>query len=277
MKKAIIVDIDGTIALNTSGRPFYGKGAAEGMLSDEPVQLIINTVKLYCKQTDSDLIIVTGRECTSEIKNATECWLSNQGIVPDLLLMRPVKNYTSAAVCKKLLYDTYIKDKYEIVFVLEDTEKCVEMWNSEGLYCIQVPSDLEKIREWEFPNNVIFDGWARMSYKYLKAAKKEFVEFLLNNAETTANKLLTLEYISKEDLLPRKGGCDDMPTSFVKCSYEEPELFSRYETIDFYGDLDTIYEYLKMDDSSEELWENLVNETFEYVKQTKRIGNKYDW
>lgn len=34
---AIIVDMDATVCLNTSGRPFYG----EGMLTDEPITPVI--------------------------------------------------------------------------------------------------------------------------------------------------------------------------------------------------------------------------------------------
>lgn len=281
MKRAIIVDIDGTIALNVSNRPFYGKGAAEGMLTDEPLQPVIDTAKLYCKQTDSDLIIVTGRECTPEIKNATEWWLSNQGIVPDLLLMRPLKNYTPAAECKKLLYDTHIKGKYDIAFALEDNDKCIEMWENEGIYCIQIPPEMGLACQWELPNDVAFDGWAKMNFKYFKEGKRHFVEFLLSKAESLENKILALKYISTEELLPKTGWSDDMPNTFIDCSYEEPELFSRHEIVDFYTNLRYIYDYLIENQKStlpeEELWETLVDEVFEYVKQNRRIGTKFDW
>lgn len=41
---AIIVDMDATVCLNTSGRPFYGEGAAEGMLTDEPITPILELI-----------------------------------------------------------------------------------------------------------------------------------------------------------------------------------------------------------------------------------------
>lgn len=36
LPKAIIIDMDATLCFNTNGRPFYGDGAAEGMLNDIP-------------------------------------------------------------------------------------------------------------------------------------------------------------------------------------------------------------------------------------------------
>lgn len=44
-KKAIIVDMDDTICENVTGRPWFGKGAAEGMLEDEPKEQILNYMK----------------------------------------------------------------------------------------------------------------------------------------------------------------------------------------------------------------------------------------
>ena len=47
--KAIIVDMDGTICENVTGRPWYGEGAADGMLKDEPYTDIINLIHLEHK------------------------------------------------------------------------------------------------------------------------------------------------------------------------------------------------------------------------------------
>lgn len=134
---AIIVDMDATVCLNTSGRPFYGEGAAEGMLTDEPITPVIELIRNFCDNYPAKLIILTGREDTPEVRKATEQWLENNWLHPDILLMRPTESFTAGPICKKKLYEDNIKGKFYIPFVLEDNCKCVEMWRNEGLICLQ--------------------------------------------------------------------------------------------------------------------------------------------
>ena len=134
---AIIVDMDATVCLNTSGRPFYGEGAAEGMLIDEPITPILELIRNFCDNYPAKLIILTGREDTPEIRKATEEWLENNFLHPDILLMRPAKSFIAGPVCKKKLYEDNVKGKFYIPFVLEDNAKCVAMWRDEGLICLQ--------------------------------------------------------------------------------------------------------------------------------------------
>ena len=131
----VLVDMDATLCLNTTGRPYFGEGAAEGMLNDIPVPGTCTLVKyMYegCK-----VIIVTGREGTPEIVEATKKWLANNGIEVDEMFFRPVKDYSPGADCKKAIYEREIKGKYNVQFVLEDNYKCVQMWREQGLVCLQ--------------------------------------------------------------------------------------------------------------------------------------------
>lgn len=132
---AIIVDIDSTLCFNTSGRPFFGEGAAEGMLTDIPNTSVVDLVKQMYKHIK--VLIVTGREGTPEISQATRNWLVENGIEYDKIWFRPVYDYSSAANCKKKIYDDQIKGKYNVNFVLEDNCKCVEMFRSLGLVVLQ--------------------------------------------------------------------------------------------------------------------------------------------
>jgi predicted kinase len=134
-RPAILVDMDATLCLNTTGRPYYGEGAAEGMLNDIAVEGICNLVKsLYEKRT---IFIITGREGTPEIIEATKKWLESNSIKVDGLFFRPVKDYSPGAECKKKIYEDNIKGKYNVEFVLDDNYKCVEMWREQGLVCLQ--------------------------------------------------------------------------------------------------------------------------------------------
>lgn len=41
---------------------------------------------------------------------------------------------------RKKLYEQYVKDKYYVPIVLEDSTKCVRMWRDLGITCLQ-PND----------------------------------------------------------------------------------------------------------------------------------------
>lgn len=134
---AVIVDMDGTICLNTTGRPFYGPGAAEGMEEDTPINEIITLVRGFCDATNAQLIVVTGREDTPEIRKATLEWCDRYWLCPDYLYMRPVGNYSPVEVCKKSIFEESIKDNFYVMAVLDDSQKCVDMWRDLGLICLQ--------------------------------------------------------------------------------------------------------------------------------------------
>lgn len=110
---------------------------AEGMLTDEPITPVIELIRNFCDNYPAKLIILTGREDTPEVRKATEQWLENNWLHPDILLMRPANSFVAGPICKKKLYEDNIKGKYYIPFVLEDNCKCVEMWRNEGLICLQ--------------------------------------------------------------------------------------------------------------------------------------------
>lgn len=134
-KSAFIVDMDATLCLNTSGRPFYGDGAVEGMENDEDITSICELVKSFSK--NHLLFIVTGREGTPEIVEATKNWLEKHNIVPFKMLFRPSGDYTAGDLCKKQIYEDNIKGKYNVEFVIDDSTKCVKMWREQGLICLQ--------------------------------------------------------------------------------------------------------------------------------------------
>ena len=131
----ILVDMDATLCLNTTGRPYYGDGAAEGMLNDIAIEGTCTLVRRMYEKCK--VFIVTGREGTPEIVAATKEWLAKHDIKVDELFFRLVKDYSPGAECKKKIYEDNIKGKYNVQFVLEDNYKCVEMWREQGLTCLQ--------------------------------------------------------------------------------------------------------------------------------------------
>lgn len=136
----VIADMDGTLSLNTSGRPFYGEGAAEGMLTDSINNNVADAVRAMCDGADAELIVLTGREDTPEVRQATYDWLDKNWLLPDKLLMRPKGDYSPAQECKRAIYKKYIEGNYNVLVVFDDSQKCVDMWREEGLTCLQ-PND----------------------------------------------------------------------------------------------------------------------------------------
>lgn len=133
---AIVVDMDATLCLNTSGRPFYGEGAAEGMAKDTPIPEIVELVKLYSDHSDTNVIILSGREDTPEIREATETWLHKYSIYPTGVLLRSIGDYSKGEVCKKELMEHVLKS-YNVKFVIDDNNRCVQMYRDMGLTVLQ--------------------------------------------------------------------------------------------------------------------------------------------
>ncbi len=138
LPNAVIVDLDATLCFNVKGRPFYGDGCAEGIKDDVPCEKMIATLK---SMKDVFYLFVTGREETPEIATATRNWLTTYGFEKSVrdgnVYFRPEKDYSRGDICKKNIYETYIKGKYNILAVFEDSQKCVEMYRKEGLLVLQ--------------------------------------------------------------------------------------------------------------------------------------------
>ena len=132
---AIVVDMDATLCVNTSGRPFYGEGAAEGMLTDTPVEELVELLNL--NHLYYHIIILTGREDTPEIRKATEKWLIDHGIEFSKVIMRPQGDLTKGNIFKKKAMEEQILPNYRVRFILEDSSKCVETFREMGLLVLQ--------------------------------------------------------------------------------------------------------------------------------------------
>lgn len=129
--KAIIVDIDGTLAKMNGRSPFDWARVGEDKVN-HPVRNIVMAM-----QKTHVVIIFSGRDavCRTETIN----WLNDNRIHYTKLFMREEGNNEKDAIIKRRLFDTYIKDKYEIDFVLDDRNQVVDMWRKDlGLTCLQV-------------------------------------------------------------------------------------------------------------------------------------------
>lgn len=139
LPSAIIVDIDGTLSINDTGRPYYGEGTAKGIIQDACIASTIDLVKLAHNQ-GWKVFLVTGRSNDEDIVNATKTWLENSQIPYDKIFFRDSGDYSHSQDFKRKVYENNLKDKYCIEFVLEDNINCVKMYRDLGLICLQ-PND----------------------------------------------------------------------------------------------------------------------------------------
>jgi predicted kinase len=143
LPNCIIVDIDGTLAHMNGRSPYdYSK-----VLTDSVDPLVREMVAKFRDDSYFDspqtyVIIVSGRPDTC--MDDTKIWLSTHQIKYDELHMRDHTrvdengNHVKDTVIKKEIYDKWIKDRYNVRFVLDDRNSVVEMWRSLGLKVLQV-------------------------------------------------------------------------------------------------------------------------------------------
>jgi len=128
---AVICDLDGTLAIH-NGRSPYDADKCDTDLINDPISQI-----LYRFQLDNhDIIFCSGRE--EKYREKTQAWLKQTGLSYSALLMRKTGDMRNDAIVKREIYEAEIKDKYNVLFVLDDRDRVVDMWRSEGLTCLQV-------------------------------------------------------------------------------------------------------------------------------------------
>lgn len=140
LPKTVIFDLDGTIADYEHRRHFVEKekkewdsfhGACE---KDAPQEWCVNLMHML--QREGILVaIVTGRP--DNFKAQTKEWLSRHGIGYDMLHMVKHGDHRNDNIIKKEIYDEEFKDKFNVLFVIDDRKRVVDMWRSIGLTCLQ--------------------------------------------------------------------------------------------------------------------------------------------
>jgi len=128
--KAIICDIDGTVAKMVDRSP-YDISRVDEDIVQENIRDILDRYR-----EDHEIIMVSGRDGGCRDKTIT--WLEDNGVPYDYLYMREEGNNEKDYVIKKRIFDTYIRDNFNVVLILDDRDRIVQMWRSLGLTCLQV-------------------------------------------------------------------------------------------------------------------------------------------
>lgn len=128
LPKAIIVDIDGTLAKMNGRGPFDWHRVKEDTCN-EAIRKIVNNYY------GGDVIVFTGRDAVCK-KDTTE-WLDTY-ITYNKLFMREEGNTEKDSIVKRRMFEENVRGKYFIEYVLDDRNQVVDMWRSLGLTCLQV-------------------------------------------------------------------------------------------------------------------------------------------
>lgn len=130
---AFMVDIDGTLAHMRDYRgPF--DWAKVGL--DDPDEVVVDIVNnLASDPSVFNVIVMSGRD--ESCRKETEDWLL--GLIHyDELFMRPAGDMRKDSIVKAELFDQYVRDNFDVKFVLDDRNQVVDMWRGMGIKCLQV-------------------------------------------------------------------------------------------------------------------------------------------
>lgn len=143
--KAWIIDIDGTLAIKGERHPFDWNRVGEDA-PNSPVICVVQALTastLHSPPGGYAIVYVSGR--MEQCREATRDWLHDHVCGSHLtcicgseLHMRPDDDFRPDDVLKREIYEDRIRDRYEVVGVLDDRDKVVKGWRAMGLTCLQV-------------------------------------------------------------------------------------------------------------------------------------------
>lgn len=130
--EAFLCDLDGTLADFHKTRGPYDINVED----DEPIEVIIRIVNALYKG-GYDVVFMSGRK--EAARGGTQAWLDAWTEVKSYeLFMRADDDNRSDNLIKADLFDEYVRDYYDVKFVLDDRNQVVDMWRRMGLTCLQV-------------------------------------------------------------------------------------------------------------------------------------------
>ena len=135
-RRAILCDIDGTIALRGTRDPYDFEQAMEDAVNWPIVHLIEQL--LTSSPHPVSLILLSGRQ--DRFRDITEYWLFRHQLFPTRhsLWLRPTGDPRPDVVVKEELFYRVIAPEFHVDYVFDDRNAVVAMWRRLGLTCLQV-------------------------------------------------------------------------------------------------------------------------------------------
>lgn len=133
---AIVVDIDGTIALKSDRSPYdYSRVYEDGVQLN--VATLLYTIEHY-PINPPEIIFLSGR--SEDCREETERWLDKKFCMGGRkLFMRPSDDPNTADfIVKDRLFDKYVADHFNVIGVFDDRRQVVQMWRTKALTVFDV-------------------------------------------------------------------------------------------------------------------------------------------
>lgn len=135
-RQAVMVDIDGTVALHGDRDPYD----TSRYHLDTPNEAVVELIRAEC--ASNTILFCSGRD--DEFRDVTTAWLKEHVFTGQLegmgfrLFMRPHGDKRNDAIVKLELFDEHIRDWFNVVRVYDDRDRVVDAWRSIGLTVLQV-------------------------------------------------------------------------------------------------------------------------------------------
>lgn len=141
MKRAIIFDLDGTLANIDKRRAYLNEnpkdwdGFFTGITDDLPNNSIVMLYKILESRNEHTMIIVSGRPDKYKLESVD--WLERHGINYDYLYMRKSGDRKPDYLIKEEVLDEIVSNGFEVVLSVDDRNSVVQMWRKRGITCLQ--------------------------------------------------------------------------------------------------------------------------------------------
>lgn len=135
----IIVDVDGTLSNSINRKVFDYKNCGDDFIIKPSRSIVVNQHHAWKYERRNKVFAMTGREdsCREETRN----WLNAWNTPIDSILMRTEGDHRKDTIIKKELYEHYIKDRYNVLYVMEDRPSVMQMWIDLGLFVVNMNQD----------------------------------------------------------------------------------------------------------------------------------------
>ncbi|MGW0580308.1 phosphatase domain-containing protein [Streptomyces sp. NPDC002920] len=133
LQSAVLVDIDGTLALNTGTRGPYDFSRC----GEDALNAAVNRAIESFKRAHADrIILLSGRG--EEYREQTEAWLDKHLVRYDELWMRPAGDARRDDIVKAELFNEHVRHRFNVRVSLDDRDRVVALWRRMGLPTWQV-------------------------------------------------------------------------------------------------------------------------------------------
>jgi predicted kinase len=140
--RAVLVDLDGTLCLHNGRSPYDESRVGD----DLPNRAVVEAIQAL-RMEGFRVVFASGR--TEGCRAASERWIVQHVFGPswrdideampyDGLFMRAEGDTRRDSIVKRELFDAHVRDRYDVVFVLDDRQQVVDMWRQLGLTVFQV-------------------------------------------------------------------------------------------------------------------------------------------